>query len=229
MNDLIPAASLLPVQVTDIGLVFESDLTFEQWAELGASVGKVARTSQFMVGDWLNYGQDRWNGGRRFETMAPDLRQRYEQAMHMTGLELDTLQVAASVARRIPITERRAELTFTHHRLISRVKDPVERKEWIQKTESHNLSTRRLRASLNAQRVVPEAELTAPVVTPLRGRETHLIWIQRLIHWWATASASSDYEEMTREQIEAVIDDFGPVLAIVEDLRTKAAAAQSFL
>lgn len=224
MNNLIPAD--YPLQLTDLGLTFSEDLSFEQWADVGRKIGQVARTSLFWVGDWLNYGQDRWNGGNRFEKMPDDQRQRYEDAMKMTGLELATLQKASYVARQIPLPDRCADLTFSHHRLIARVKDDSKRKEWLKKTEDAQLSTRRLRASLNADRVVPERELSKPAPC---ARITHLYWIQRLVSWWAEAKAMPDYEEMTREQLEAVIDDFGPILGMVDELRRKAETATAFL
>ena len=224
MNNLIPTD--YPIQLTDNGLRFEDELTFEQWADLGQKIGAVARTSLFWVGDWINYGQDRWNGGNRFEKMPEDQRQRYEDAMKMTGLELATLQKASYVARQIPPEDRRPELTFSHHRLIARVKDDSKRKEWLKKTETGRMSTRRLRASLNADRIVPERELNQPVQ---RARITHLYWIQRLTSWWAEAKATADYEEMTREQLETVIEDFGQVLGIVDELRRKAENATAWL
>jgi hypothetical protein len=224
VNNLIPAD--YPLQLTDLGLTFSEDLSFEQWADVGRKIGQVARTSLFWVGDWLNYGQDRWNGGNRFEKMPDDQRQRYEDAMKMTGLELATLQKASYVARQIPLSDRCADLTFSHHRLIARVKDDSKRREWLKKTEDAQLSTRRLRASLNADRVVPERELSKPAPC---ARITHLYWIQRLVSWWAEAKAMPDYEEMTREQLEAVIDDFGPILGMVDELRRKAETATAYL
>lgn len=224
MNDLIPGN--LPVQFTDLGLTFEGEITFEQWTEVGTKIGRVARTSLFWVGDWLNYGQDRWNGGNRFEKMAEDQRQRYEEAMKETGLELATLQGAAHVARRIPLDKRSAQLSFEHHRIIARVKDEDKREDWIEKTEKSGLSTRRLRKSLNADRIVREREMQPG---PATVRKTHLYWIEGIVQWWAEVRDDRTHDEMTREQLETVLMDFGPVLEIVDQLRDRAQKAEAYL
>jgi hypothetical protein len=224
MNDLIPAN--FPVRLNDLGLVFEADLDFDAWSEIGQKIGQVARTYLFWVGDWINYGQDRWNAGRRFEKMPEDQRQKYQDAMKLTGLEMDTLQIAAHVARRIPLDQRRKDLTFSHHRLVARIKDEDSRTEWLQKTQRHNLSTRRLRASLNAQKIVSENELQKP---QLKTETVHLLLIRKLIQWWAEAKNKSHMEEASREYIQSIIRDFGPVLAILDDLHVRAKNATAYL
>ena len=103
-----------------------------------------------------------------------------------------------------------------------RIKDDDKRREWIRKTVNGNVSTRRLRVSLNADRLVPERELTKPKP---KGKTTHLVWINRLIQWWAQASTSPEFEEMTKEEFETVLTDFAPVLGIVDELRRKAESA----
>jgi hypothetical protein len=54
------------VRITELGLIFEGDISFDQWAELGAKAGRLVRTSVFLIGDWLVYGEIRWNGGGSF-------------------------------------------------------------------------------------------------------------------------------------------------------------------
>lgn len=224
MNDLTPSEN--SVRITNVGLRFDRELSFEEWSNLGQRLGKAARISMLLVGDWLNYGQDRWNGGNRFERMAEEQRAKYEEAMQLTGLELGSLQAASQVARKISLEDRSENLTFSHHRLLSRIKDDDVRREWIQKTVDGNFSTRRLRMSLNAGRFVSEKELATPVQ---KGRKTHLFWITRLTQWWASSKATSEYQEMTREQLEAVLLDFEPVFGIIDEIRDKAEQAQAYL
>jgi len=224
MNDLIPAN--YPVHLTDLGLTFDGELTFDQWADIGGKIGRVARTSLFWVGDWLNYGQDRWNGGNRFEKMPDDQRRRYDEAMKLTGLELATLHGAAHVARRIPLEQRSKDLSFEHHRLIARVKNEDQRREWIAKTEETGLSTRRLRKSINANRIVREREMEAPSAV---AQKTHLYWISGIVHWWAEVRDDHRHADLTREQIETVLVDFAPVEAIITQLRERAEKAEAYL
>lgn len=224
MNALIP--NDLPVEISRLGLRIKGDISFEQWISVGENIGRIARTSLFWVGDWLNYGQDRWNGGNRFERMPDDQREKYDQAMRMTGLEFSTLQVASTVARKIAIEDRSRNLTFAHHRLIARIPDEDKRREWIRKSQDKKLSTRRLRLSINADRIVPEHEMDRSTG---KGIETHLLWIGRLNRWWAKKRISVEFEEMTREQIESVLRDFEPVIGMIDDLQRKAESARSYL
>lgn len=224
MNALIQSDA--PVKINDLGLLFEGDLNFDQWSDVGQQLGRVARTSLFWIGDWLNYGQDRWNGGQRFQKMPDEQRERFEQAMRLTGLELSTLHGAAHVSRRIPLDLRSPQLSFEHHRLISRVRDEDQRRDWIRKTEGSKLTTRRLRKSINGERLVRASEVEA---TDQKGRRNHLFWIKRLIDWWAEVKDEPIHADMTREQLESVLDDFAPVLGILDDIRRRADKAESFL
>ncbi|MEX0331454.1 MAG: hypothetical protein AB3N64_08540 [Puniceicoccaceae bacterium] len=208
------------VQVTEIGLRFDGEISFEQWLEIGRKVGRVARTSLFLVGDWLNYGQDRWNGGERFEKMAEDLRERYESAMAETGLEMRSLMNAAYVARNVPQDHRRPHLTFEHHTAVARVKDKEERRQWLAKADKHDMSTRRLRKSINLGRVATEAEMQPDPKTT--GIDNHLSWIDGLMRWWKRFERSDWMADASREMIEEMLSDFRDVQAIIAYLEEEA-------
>jgi hypothetical protein len=215
-----------PVRVTETGLCIDAELTFEQWCDVGRKVGRVARTSLFLVGDWLTYGQDRWNSGQRFEKMDENQKERYLDAMKDTGLELRTLQDAAYVARNVPYAQRRPELTFEHHKTVAKVKDEHEREEWLKKADKHGLSTRRLRKSIMLGHVARDHELRGSTHEP---RETHILWIQRMVQWWAKVKDDPIHADMTREQLETVVLDFKPVLEIVEEIQKRADKAEAYL
>lgn len=215
-----------PVRVTETGLCIDAELTFEQWCDVGRKVGRVARTSLFLVGDWLTYGQDRWNSGQRFEKMDENKQKRYLAAMKDTGLELRTLQNAAYVARNVPYAQRRADLTFEHHYTVAKVKDEHEREEWLKKADKHGLSTRRLRKSIMLGHVARDHELRGSTHEP---RETHILWIQRMVQWWAKVKDDPIHADMTREQLETVVLDFKPVLEIVEEIQRRADKAEAYL
>ncbi len=215
------------VQVTDIGLLFDGEISFEQWLEIGRKVGRVARISLFLVGDWLNYGQDRWNGGERFEKMAEDLRDRYESAMAETGLEMRTLMDAAYVARNVSLDQRRPHLTFEHHKTVARVKDEEERQQWLDKADKHDMSTRRLRKSINLGRIVSEAEMKPDPKTT--GIDNHLSWIDGLMRWWKRFERSDWMEDASREKIEEVLSDFRDVQAIIAYLEEEAENRESII
>lgn len=210
------------VRVTEIGLHFDEEVTFEQWRDIGQKVGRVARTSLFLVGDWLIYGQDRWNGGKRFEKMPEDEAERYLEAMKATGLELKTLMDAAYVSRNVPIQQRRPDLTFEHHKTVAKVKSETEREEWLRKADSQGLSTRRLRKSILLGRVAKEREMRSD--TQDRGIDNHIPWINGMVRWWKKFEDADWVEKATREQVEAVLADFAEVkaiLTVLEDARDR--------
>lgn len=210
------------VRVTEIGLHFDEEVTFEQWRDIGQKVGRVARTSLFLVGDWLIYGQDRWNGGKRFEKMPEDEAERYLEAMKATGLELKTLMDAAYVSRNVPIQQRRPDLTFEHHKTVAKVKSEAEREEWLRKADTQGLSTRRLRKSILLGRVAREREMRSD--TQDRGIDNHIPWINGMVRWWKKFEDADWVENATREQVEAVLADFAEVkaiLTVLEDARDR--------
>lgn len=215
-----------PVTITETGLTFDGDLSFEQWTDIGRKVGRVTRTSLFLVGDWLVYGQNRWNNGQRFEKMPEEQRQQYLAAMKDTGLEMRTLQNAAYVARNVPYDQRRPHLTFEHHYTVAKVKDEGQREDWLKKADKLGLSTRRLRKSIVLGHVARDHELQS---TPHEPRETHLLWIKRMVQWWSKVKDDPIHEDMTREQLETVLRDFEPVLRIINEIENRAKLANSYL
>lgn len=213
-----------PARITETGIHFDGDLTFEQWCEIGRKVGRIARTSLFLVGDWLVYGQDRWNAGERFEKMPQEQAERYLQAMRETGLELRTLMDAAYVARNVPLLQRRAELTFEHHKTVAKVKNEHERAEWLKKADQQGLSTRRLRKSIMLGRVARDHELQSDANAS--GIDNHIPWINGMMRWWKAFENADWVDNATYEQVEAMLADFREVKAIITALEAAAEAKE---
>lgn len=65
---------------------------------------------QFMIGDIIIFGQNKWG-----ET--------YTAVLNRTGRAYSTLAGYAEAARRIPVNQRQAALSFSHHREILRLPD----------------------------------------------------------------------------------------------------------
>jgi hypothetical protein len=213
------------VRITELGLIFEGDISFEQWAELGGSAGRLVRASLFLIGDWLVYGETRWNGGVRFESLKTEKRDRYVQAMQATGLELDTLQKAANVARSISHDQRRADLTFEHHKAVIQLKDAEARTEWLATAAEHGLSTRRLRKSINLGRIAQAHEMQTDPLD--KGISNHLPWLNRLGAWWGEFESCGWFEQATPEQIETLLRDFAQVKKVIARIEAEVAASGS--
>jgi hypothetical protein len=90
------------------------------------------------IGDWLLYGNERFG-------------ERYARAARITGYDVQTLMNMVYVASRFGVSERRAELSFSHHAELAAL-DPEAQSYWLQRAETEGLSVRDLRQELRSQR-----------------------------------------------------------------------------
>ena len=169
------------VTISRIGLQITSELSVEEWQELAASLGEVASSIAFIVGDWLVYGQSLF-GTNGFPDKKVD-HPSYQLAIKVTGLDLSTLQNYAYVSRSIPYSLRSERLSWEHHRLLAKLPDG-EIQSWIATCEAEDMagnrmSTRRLRKSLSLGRVATDADLEPDDAD--QGIENHIPFINRLV------------------------------------------------
>ncbi len=87
------AQPLPNVRITTVGLAIDSKIEFDDWANIGAGIGKGSRAFSLAAGDWLVYGEKNF----------PD---RYSQAMDATQLSLGRLRNLASTCSRVSIETR---------------------------------------------------------------------------------------------------------------------------
>lgn len=128
----------LPVQtldssafVTRRGLVLPNQMPFDKWLGVGGYLSDVYSSSAWCLGDWLVYGETAFSG-------------RYQDAVKLTRLDYQTLRNHAWVARRFPMSRRRAGLSFTHHAEVAALSEP-EQEFWLRKAEEYAWSAKRLR------------------------------------------------------------------------------------
>lgn len=113
------------VHGTPTGLAFTGDLPFDQWEVLLNRLYTMNGAIQWMLGDALNYGNARYG-------------EKYSQALESTKLTYSALANFSWVARSVPPENRNANLSWTHHRIVSKldleeqkkVLDEAERKGW---------------------------------------------------------------------------------------------------
>lgn len=99
------------------GLTPIGDPTFEQWQEVGEFIRKAEGAVHFWIGDWLNYGEQKWG-------------EMYAQAIDATGYDYGTLRDDKWIAKEIPLSLRSDNL----NRSIAREIAPLEnKKEWLDK------------------------------------------------------------------------------------------------
>ncbi|KAA2264690.1 LmbU [Solihabitans fulvus] len=119
---------------TRVGLQFPDGLQFEDWQDAGPKIFRVATSSAWCLGDWLVYGQERYDN-------------RYRRAIDAAGLDYQTLRNYAWVARRFDISRRRSDLSFQHHAEVASL-PTAEQDRWLDLAQQHKWSRNHLRKQL---------------------------------------------------------------------------------
>jgi len=86
------------------------------------------------IGDWLNYGEDKWN-------------ERCAQLVDQTNFEYETIRVDSWVAKKIDFVLRRTELSWSHHKEVASL-SPQEQDRWLRLAEKKKWSKRDLRKQI---------------------------------------------------------------------------------
>ena len=202
-------------------MLITEDLTVEEWQELAVSIGEVASSIAFIVGDWLVYGQTLFamNGINDVRVKKVD-HQSYQKALDRTLLDLSTLQNYAYVSRSIPYSMRSERLSWEHHRLLAKLPDG-DKQDWIdtcvaEEDAGRRMSTRRLRKSLNLGRVATDSDLEPDEAD--EGIINHIPFINRLSVWWKRMKKENFLATSTHEQRDALLRDFTPVTAMIAEI-----------
>lgn len=93
------------VSLSRNALLFERELSYEEWESVGAELFKVDQAWQWWVGDWINYGEKKYG-----ET--------YQQACYITDKSWESIRKAADVCSRFE-SGRRRPLSFSHHQEVA--------------------------------------------------------------------------------------------------------------
>jgi len=134
MVDNIPVVSGFRLEKG--GLVPVGEPTFEQWATCGAFLKNASGAVHFWIGDWLNFGEDKWG-------------EMYAQAVEDTGYAIQTLMNDKWVAGRVKSLDRRENLPYSHHVEVANL-EPEEQKELLDRAEREHLDVRSFRQVVRA-------------------------------------------------------------------------------
>lgn len=126
-----------------VGLEIPEGITFEQWAEVGQRIGRMADASLWWLADWVDHGAE-WEHG------DPE---RYPKAIEATGFAYQTLRNLGAVARKIELSRRRDNLTFGHHEAVCSLPG-VERDELLDRAAAQSWSVMRLRQESRSRRLL---------------------------------------------------------------------------
>lgn len=128
-----------------ISWVPNHELDPHQWAVAGRRLGVVGRSIQWLLGDWLSYGNSRFG-------------ERYARASQITGYDPQTLMNMVYVASRFPISRRREQLSWSHHETLAAL-EAGEQDRWLDTAIEYHWSVSDLRTMLRTSR--REAPLVA--------------------------------------------------------------------
>jgi hypothetical protein len=132
MNDLATIARP-DVEITETSWQPVGEMSFEDWCEAGAKLGRFAEAVQWWIGDWLNYG-------------AVTYGEKYSQALAATGYEYGSLRNMASVAGEFDLSRRRDNLSWSHHAEVAGL-GPAEQEAVLDQAEREGWTRQQLRSA----------------------------------------------------------------------------------
>lgn len=113
-------------------------LDAQEWAVVGRRMGGLGRCIQWLLGDWIIYGNERFG-------------ERYSRASKITGYDTQTLMNMVYVASHFPISRRRERLSWSHHETLASLASD-EQDYWLDQAARHRWSVADLRAMLRLSR-----------------------------------------------------------------------------
>ncbi len=114
----------------------DPSLTWDRWVAIGRFFGRIKRSTSWWIGDWINFGEAVYG-------------ERYAQAVDVTELSKETLINYAYVARSVPRSRRREELSFGTHAEVAPL-EPSEQKKWLDAAAENGWTRAELRERLGA-------------------------------------------------------------------------------
>lgn len=123
-------------------LILASDITIDEWKELGKALQQVEGSVQFWIGDWARFGDKQGFTGTRTDPKV------YDELEQITGLDRDTLKHYKSVAEKVPTSARSEDLGFSHHTEVAKLPE-AKQVEFLNRAVEEKLTVRELREEIN--------------------------------------------------------------------------------
>jgi hypothetical protein len=114
------------------------ELEAQEWAAAGRRIGTIGRCIQWLLGDWIAYGNLKFG-------------ERYARASQITGYDRQTLMNMVYVASRFGASRRREGLSWSHHETLAAL-EQAEQDQWLDRAVAHRWSVSDLRMMLRASR-----------------------------------------------------------------------------
>lgn len=114
------------------------ELDLQEWATAGRRLGAVSRSIQWLLGDWIAYGNMKFG-------------ERYARAAQITGYDKQSLMNMVYVASRFNSSRRRENLSWSHHEAVAAL-DEEGQGYWLDQALAHRWSVADLRTMLRSMR-----------------------------------------------------------------------------
>lgn len=185
-------------KVSQIGAEFDQSITFEEWADIGRRAVKAAESVQWVIGDWMNFGEDKF--------IAPVEQQtgnRYQLALNTLPYQYGTLANLKAISKAIPVSRRREKLSFGHHAEVAWLKDSKAQDKYLKIAEAEGLSIVALRSLIRSR----EAEIHES--TEVAPDQTLTQWTRRIrmmIQREDISSWSNERRQATKKDLQFFVD-----------------------
>lgn len=114
------------------GLTVRGKPSFDEWQRCGAFLKRIEGAVQWWIGDWLNYGEQRYG-------------EKYSQALDATDLDYQTLRDYAWVALKVELSLRKDNLSYSIHKEVASLPSP-QQAAVLQRAADEQLTVTQVRA-----------------------------------------------------------------------------------
>jgi hypothetical protein len=125
-------------ELSQVAWTPHSEIGLAEWSAVGRRFGEIGRCSQWWLGDWIRYGNERFG-------------ERYTRAVKLTGYDVQSLMNMVYVASRFEISRRRENLSWSHHSAVASL-EPDSQEHWLNRALEDKLSVADLRVELRGRR-----------------------------------------------------------------------------
>ena len=162
--------------------------TFDDWSNLGRRLCASSRVINWLIGDWLIEGSERFGDKAR------------DEAKTIFFSDVDRFAPIVDTCRRFPEPKRHQSLTFGHHLAVMAIEDDDQAEQLLTRAETDRLTTAALKAEVKVIRSQDRLPLMDddPVDTAMR----------RIAQAWNLASmaARQNFLELAQESHMGVIE-----------------------
>ncbi len=197
------------INVTGLGVTFKEGVSIEEWETFGEQIGKLVNASQFIIGDWLNFGRNRWENKEEYQ-------KRVAIAEEKTGLDPVSLKCYASIARRVPLENRSANCSFDMHRSVAKL-DSDDQKKWLKVADERNMTTRVLKASIKVGKPIATIEQKKIQSESAHHYDDCVVYVHDIERWYTRKKHMGFFDKLPIDQLVYQRDKLKPIAEIYNE------------